>query len=464
MGGSDDPDEAAGEPADAASLRRLYAGPAPARAAAVLDTDNGGRRAALAAGDGLWLLDEGGAPASSGRDGGWQAAGGAAAACGGGPLAVVSLDFALEPGTGARLLVAGGWAAGAGPVALLSRGAMVGDPAGACDWAARRVPGGGAAGFGTCVVRVDPSEPQRLYALVLPGAPPAGCPDAPAAPAPAPAPAGPEEGGSCGGGDALWVSPDLGETWQLLGPRGGGLPAGAFLCGFALCGTRPGRVLLTGARPALPPGQVPVACGNGNGCSGGGGAPCCSGTPAPPMGPLVLYSCDGGATFADASDAVAAAAEPALEAARARHRRHEAAHPAHAAHCRQRGGPAGAGAALPLFVHATAVVGLADGQLLACADAEAGAPWHAACQLPGPVVALSSDDGLSAPSALPQAPRQGGAGAGAGGGGTAEAAAAAAAALPAARPGSGGAACGAAAGGGAPTGALGSAPMDVGIF
>jgi hypothetical protein len=425
MGGSEDPDEAAGEPADDAAVAQLYAG-APARAAAVLDADTGRRRVALAAGDGLWLLDAG--------DGAWRRAEGANAACSGAPIAVSSLDFALEPGSGARLLVAGGWAPGGGPLALLSRGAMAGSSAHACDWVVRCVLGAGGSGGrasaaeGTCIVRVDPAAPQRLYALVLPGVPPAGCLDAAVAAPPAGAAESALSVGSpdaaaatvtpsalaaaAGGSGSLWMSPDLGVTWQLLGPVEGSLPQGSSLTGLALCGTRPGRIMLTGRVPTLQPGQVPVTCGNSCGGRDSG-----NGTPEPSMGPLVLYSADGGSSFVDASVDVAAAAEPALAAARARHTVHQAAHPRHAAHCRHRGGPGGAGAALPLFLHAAAVLGLGDGQLLVCGDVEAGEPWHAACQLPGPITALVSDDGLSAPSALPLAPRRRHHGCGSGGGG-----------------------------------------------
>jgi hypothetical protein len=122
---------------------------------------------------------------------------------------------------------------------------------------------------------------------------------------------------------------------------------------------------------------------------------------------VVLYSSDGGATFADVSAAVAAAAEPAARAAAERHRQLEAQHPGRAPlhhHTHASNKKEGSRGPLPLFIHGAAVLALQDGQVLFNADPDAAPEaWHAVCQLPGPVVALASDDGLSSPSAKLQA-------------------------------------------------------------
>jgi hypothetical protein len=334
----------------------------------------------LAAGreQGLLLRDAG--------DGFWRRAAG----CDG--LEVQSIDFAVEPATNARLLVAAGWVPGVGPRLALSRGVMAGAPAAACEWAARGVPVASpstakqdqqqqaATGMGACVARVDPFDPQRLYVLTLPAA----------------------------AADALWVSPDLGATWRplaepllaqirqtscALAAAGGsyGEGGGVRLGGLALSGTRRGRLLLTGSAPApLGHGQVPVSDGGAGLCVGG------TACGPPPAAPLVLASADGGASFTDLSAAVGRALEPARE----RHRQHQQQHPGHAAHCRHHLAGAAAAAPLPLFVHSMAVLGFGDGQLLFNADVEAGGPWHTVCQLPGAVTALSGDDGMAAPSSL----------------------------------------------------------------
>jgi hypothetical protein len=356
MGNGSDPDEATDEAPDEAVAAQLWAGPVPARAAVVLDTDGGARRLALAAGEALALYDAGA--------GCWAPCPGA------GGVAVTSLDFGVDGGSGARVLVAGGWSPRFGPTLLLSRGVMAGVPAGGCDWVARPLPLAGAGGdhdpapTGKCFARVDPADPQRIFCLVVPG------------------PGGGSGGGGSSSGGSLWTSPDLGATWlQLNTPtaaavRGMGAlrtAHGVRLSGLALCATRPGRLLLSGTVPALAPGQVPVNAEE------------------PALAPAVFFSPDGGETFADLTPAVAAAAEPAAAAAAARHRQYCASNPGHAGRCRHL--LAGSGP-VPLFAHACAVLGLADGQLLFNADVGAGAPWHAACQLPGAVTALCSDDGL----------------------------------------------------------------------
>lgn len=392
--GSSDADEMeaeVGEASEDGGVAQLWAGPEPARAAAVLDTDAGARRVVLAAGRGLLIQGGGGAGA------GFTAAARDSAAGLPGGMAVQALDFALDPASGARILVASGWAGARGPQLLLSGGVMAGAPLAGCDFEARAVPGGAGAGAGACLVRAAPSEPQRLYALVMPQQhahtqqlqqP------APLAPL-ALAPAGPEAAAAAGGGgcDSLWLSPDLGASWRQV-RIGCARAAGLRLHGLALCGcpTRPGRLLVTGSADAPAPaaGQAPAALGGSTGAE---------------RAAVVLYSRDGGATFADLSAAVARAAEPAARAARERHAHLQALHPGHAAHCRHAAAAAGGAGPLPLFVHTAAVVALPDGQVLFC-DPEAApdAAWHAACQLPGPVWALSSSDGLSSPSAaLPRA-------------------------------------------------------------
>ncbi|KAI8473725.1 MAG: FAD binding domain-containing protein [Monoraphidium minutum] len=339
----------AGGGGDAADAGKGAAGLLVQLTRAVLDTDRGGHCVALAAREGLLMRD--------GGSGSWERAPG----CGG--VALAGLDFALHPASGARLLVAAGWRRGAGPELLLSRGAMAGAPAAARDFEARRVPGAEAAGWGACLVRVDPSDPQRLYALVVPAPPALG------------------EGGAAWG---LWVSPDLGTTWRPL--AAGGVLSGMAASGLALCGAaaQPGRLLLTGSA------DLPAA-----GEAGGQVAPGADGGAARGRAAVVLYSSDGGATFADLSAAVAAAAEPAAAAARARHCQLQGHDPSHAAHCRQRAAAARAAGPLPLFIHASALLSLPDGQLLFNADPEAApGSWHAVCQLPGPIAALAADDGL----------------------------------------------------------------------
>lgn len=258
--GTSDPDEATGEPANDDCANQLWSGPAAARTAVILDTDSGAHRVVLAAGEGLQVYDVG--------VGSWQRCPGFDG------VQVQSLDFALDAASGARLLVAGGWRLGSGPQLLLSRGAMAGTPATACEWLVRDLPSSGPASvmgpMGSCLVRVDPANPQRLYALVLPS--PVNRSSQ------APAPAGDMEAAwparPAAGGDVLCVSHDLGATWQVQMVTGRATPL-LRLTGLALSANRPGRLMLTGTIPALAPGHVPVGSQDG----------------ITPDRPVVLYRC-----------------------------------------------------------------------------------------------------------------------------------------------------------------------------